>query len=233
MRSSQAGTPLAHLAPMLEGTPFLPGSIPGDAEGSVAQVTIESTRARATSRDRRRQGRDRRGAGLAPPAGGAAARPTLPGVAAACAAGVIAAIFWCALLAFVGFELRAGLGDAGAFLVVLGDPALPRRLPRSRCMRARSPIRTAHSRKGFLTDRAQDAPRGASARLTSRHGTRRGRLRARKEALRGVAGHRAARSYRPGPRSLARLQGCRAGQTPNGTDSAQDFGGCPKSHSGC
>ena len=131
---------------MLEGTPFLPGTIPGDAEGSVAQVTMQRPRPRLRviegGKDTTVVALDSRRPVVRP------ARATLPGVAAASAAGIIAAIFWCAVLAFVGFELRSGLGDGGAFLVVLAIQ-LAATSAAIAWLRGRSPIRTAHPREGI------------------------------------------------------------------------------------
>src|SRR5262245_43644693 len=131
---------------MHEGTPFIPGSIPGEAEGVVAQVARrDRTRFRVI------------------PGGGAAkivpitsrrpaprrTRPTLAGVAAASAAGVIAGIFWCALLAFVGFKLRSRVGDAGAVLSVLAIQ-LAATAAAIALLRSRAALRAALSREGPL-----------------------------------------------------------------------------------
>ena len=133
---------------MLEGTPFLPGSIPGDVEGSVAQVTSGRARPRLRviegGKDANILARDSR----RPPVE-RAARPTLTGVAAACAAGVTAAILWFAFLAFVGFELRARLGDGGAVLAVLAIQ-LSATSAAIASMRGRWSIRAPDSKEGIL-----------------------------------------------------------------------------------
>ena len=99
---------------MHEGTPFLPGSTPGHPEGVAAhavrprlQLIQGRGRGKVVPLEARRA--HQRGT-----------RPTLLGVAVASAAGVLAAVFWCALLAFIGFQLRPRLGDGGAFALVLG-----------------------------------------------------------------------------------------------------------------
>ena len=120
----------------------MPGSIPGDAEGSVAQVTMSRPRPRLRviegGKDATVVALDSRRPMVRP------ARPALPGVASACAAGLIAAISWCAILAFVGFELRPRLGDVGAFLMVLAIQ-LAATSAAIAMMRARSQMRIAHS----------------------------------------------------------------------------------------
>ena len=130
---------------MLEGTPFVPGSIPGEAEGIVAQAARDPARPRLRLIEG--QGRpkvvsiDSRRPALRAP------RPTLFGVAAASAAGVVAAIFWCALLAFVGFSLRRRLGDGGAFAAVLAIQ-LAATAAAVAWLRTRASIRAVLSREG-------------------------------------------------------------------------------------
>lgn len=104
---------------MHEGTPFVPGSIPGDAEGLVAQVTSSQRRPQLRVIPGEGRGRAavvRLDSRRTPPR---RSRPTPIGVAAASAIGVVIGLSWCALLAFVGWQLRTPFGDGGAFAAVL------------------------------------------------------------------------------------------------------------------
>src|SRR5262245_35296897 len=99
---------------MHEGTPFVPGSTPGEPEG-VAAFAEPRPRLRVIQGFGRGHVvpiESRRVPARRP-------RPTLLGVALASGAGVVAAAFWCGILAFVGFQLRGPLGDGGAFVAIL------------------------------------------------------------------------------------------------------------------
>jgi hypothetical protein len=134
---------------MYEGTPFVPGSIPGDPEGFVAQVTCSRPRPQLRVIPGEGRGRaavialDSRRSVQRP------ARPTPIGVAAASAIGVVIGLSWCALLALLGFQLRKQLGDGGAFVAVLALQ-LAVTAAAVACLRSRAAIRSSLSREGNL-----------------------------------------------------------------------------------
>ena len=134
---------------MFEGTPFVPGSTPGDPEGLVAQVA--SSRPRPLLRVIEGEGRGRAAvipldSRRIPPR---LSRPTAIGVAAASAVGVVIGLSWCALLAMVGWQLRPALGDGGAFMAILAIQ-LAATAAVIACLKGRAAIRASLSREGTL-----------------------------------------------------------------------------------
>ena len=134
---------------MHEGTPFAPGSIPGDPEGLVAQVTC--IRPRPPLRLIAGEGRGR--AAVIPldsrRATARPARPTPIGVAAASAIGVVIGISWCALLGLLGWQIRPLLGDGGAFISVLSVQVAATAAVIA-ALKSRAAIRASLSREGTL-----------------------------------------------------------------------------------
>jgi hypothetical protein len=134
---------------MREGTPFVPGSIPGDPEGLVAQV--DCSRPRPRLRLIAGEGRNR-AAVIALDARRSVPRPARPtpiGVAAASAIGVVIGLSWCALLGMVGWQLRPLLGDGGTFISVLAVQVAATAAVIA-WLKSRAAIRASLSREGTL-----------------------------------------------------------------------------------